>query len=101
MSFDSDVALVGTGLAPLVAAKKLLEEGKSVLVLNPDFDFFREDSELPLDPLWPASPATLKPQRLSLATLDHALKELRPVFPGALEVWPQPQAAGFHDPIAP
>ena len=36
MPFDSDVALLGTGVAPLVAANHLLAQGKSVLLLNPD-----------------------------------------------------------------
>jgi predicted oxidoreductase len=38
--FDSDFALIGTGVAPLVAASSLISQGKSVLVLNPDFFFF-------------------------------------------------------------
>ena len=50
---DSDVALIGTGIAPLIAAAHLISQGKRVLVLNPDFDFFLEDSELPLDPMLP------------------------------------------------
>lgn len=108
MPFDSDVALLGTGVAPLVAAHRLLAEGKSVLLLNPDWDFFREDSELSLDPLWPAGPATLTPKRLMRSSLDRALEELRPEFPGPIEIWPKPQAkdsgtgsSRYHDPFAP
>jgi hypothetical protein len=103
MSFDSDVALLGTGVAPLIAAKRLLEEGKSVLLLNPDWDFFQEDSELPLDPLWPTTPETLSPQRLLKASAEHVLAELRPEFPGPIESWPR-QASGpsdYHDELAP
>src|SRR5688572_3799192 len=87
MSFDSDVALVGTGLAPLVAAAHLLAQGKSVLVLNPDFDFFLEGSELPLDPLLSFGPEPVSPARLASSRLEHALAELRPEFPGAVEGW--------------
>lgn len=100
MSLDSDVALLGTGIAPLVAANYLLAQGKSVLLLNPDWDFFLEDSELPLDPLLPGR---LDSARLLRSSPDHALAQLRPDFPGAIEFWsPQvgPQS-GYHDPAAP
>jgi hypothetical protein len=99
MSFDSDVALLGTGLAPLVAANCLLSEGKSVILLNPDWDFFREDSELPIDPLFPASRALLTPERLARSQPEQALAELKPHYPGSLELWPHGE--GFHDPDAP
>ena len=79
-SFDSDVALIGTGLAPLVAASHLLSQGKSVLVLNPDFDFFLEDSELSLDPLLPLSSAGLDPKRLAANLPEQVLSQLRPRF---------------------
>ncbi len=101
MPLDSDVALLGTGAAPLAAASRLLAEGKSVLILNPDWDFFIEDSELSLDPLWPQDPKTLKPKRLMKSSPDHALQELKPVFPGALEIWPRSGDEGYHDRQAP
>src|SRR4051794_28280496 len=102
MPSDCDVALLGTGIAPLVAAKHLLSQGKTVLVLNPDRDFFLEDSELPLDPLLPLP----GPERISESLPDRALAELRPHFPGAVEFWSADSAqgqaqAGFHDPTAP
>jgi hypothetical protein len=99
MPFDSDVAVLGTGVAALVAANRLLGEGKSVLLLNPDHDFFREDSELPLDPLW--APGGLSAERLVKSAPEYALEELRPHFPGAIELWPSPPAEGFHDRFAP
>jgi len=103
MSFDSDVVLIGTGVAPLVAAGKLLAEGKSVLLLNPEWDFFGEDSELPLDPFWPPTPETLNPQRLARSQMEWALRELRPHYPGAIEAWPNSTSTdkGFRDPFAP
>ena len=101
MPVDSDVALLGTGLAPLIAAKRLLEEGKSVLLLNPDFDFFREDSELPLDPLLPGITSDLTGKRLLQSTPDEALRELRPDFPGPIELWPAADPKDFHDALAP
>ena len=51
MQIECEVALLGTGLAPLLAAQALSRQGHSVLLLNPDHDFFRENSELPLEPL--------------------------------------------------
>jgi hypothetical protein len=98
MPSDSDVALLGTGVAPLIAAQHLLSQGKSVLVLNPDRDFFLEDSELPLDPLLPRP----SPARISESLPDRALAELRPHFPGAVEFWSSDAApAGFRDASAP
>jgi hypothetical protein len=103
MPSDSDVALLGTGVAPLIAAQHLSSQGKSVLVLNPDRDFFLEDSELPLDPLLPKPRAA----RISESLPDRALGELRPHFPGAVEFWssepqaPGSQPSGFHDLSAP
>jgi hypothetical protein len=104
MGFDSDVALLGTGVAPLLAASRFLAEGQSVLIVNPDWDFFREDSELPLDPFWPLS-QTLKPDRLSRSLRKKALAALRPDFPGAIELWPRDASGGdkdgYHDLLAP
>src|SRR5277367_6361899 len=98
MPSDSDVALLGTGVAPLVAAQHLISQGKSVLVLNPDRDFFLEDSELPLDPLLPRPSST----RISESLPDRALSELRPHFPGAVEFWSSDSTpSGFHDASAP
>lgn len=104
MPFDSDVALLGTGLAPLIAASHLLTQGKSVLILNPDRDFFLEDSELPLDPLLPGlSRRAISARRIVASHPENVLQELRPFFPGAVEFWSAdgPPAAGFHDTEAP
>lgn len=108
MQTDCDVALLGTGVAPLVAAARLLSQGKSVMILNPDWDFFQEDSELPLDPIWPVTPDILSPARLSQNSAAHALNALRPDFPGPIEFWSpregQSSKAGraqYHDPHAP
>jgi len=102
MSFDSDVALIGTGLAPLIAASHLLNQGKTVLLLNPDFDFFLENSELPIDPLLPVGRKTLNVDRIQRSLPEAALKELRPFFPGSVEFWSEGATfSGFHDPMAP
>ena len=104
MSFDSDIALLGTGVAPLVAANHLLIQGKTVLLLNPDLDFFLEDSELPLNPLLQTK-VQIQDLRQNLA--ENALKELRPDFPGAVELWSAQsdknvtEKGGFHDLLAP
>jgi hypothetical protein len=98
MPSDSDVALLGTGVAPLIAAQHFLSQGKSVLLLNPDRDFFLEDSELPLDPLLPRP----SPSRITASLPDRALGELRPHFPGAVEFWsPDVSPEGFRDASAP
>ncbi|HTL11368.1 MAG TPA: hypothetical protein VL588_02705 [Bdellovibrionota bacterium] len=99
-----DVAVIGTGAAPLVAARHLLEAGRSVLVLNPDWDFFREDSELPLDPLWPPVASALSPKRLARSSPDRLLARLRPEFPGPVELWSGEGGdgtGGYHDLGAP
>jgi hypothetical protein len=99
MPFDSDVALVGTGVAPLIAASHLLSQGKSILLLNPDWDFFLENSELSLDPLLHEK---LTSDRLAKNSPEKALEELRPDFPGAIEFWsPHTDSAGYHDREAP
>jgi hypothetical protein len=99
MPFDSDVALLGTGVAPLIAASHLIAQGKSVLLLNPDLDFFLEDSELPMDPFLHGA---LSPVRILRNTPSQALSILRPDFPGAIEFWTaHNQKAGYHDPTAP
>ncbi len=99
MSLDSDIALLGTGVAPLVAANLLIAQGKSVLLLNPDWDFFLEDSELPLDPLIHGQ---LNPKRIVQSSPENALAQLRPDFPGPIEFWSEHvERTGYHDPIAP
>ena len=106
MALDSDVAILGTGVAPLVAANHLQARGHKVLVLNPDLDFFREDSELPLDPFWvPASKVRIR-ERIGMSTPERALEILRPDYPGAIEFSDLtepalPPSKEFHDPEAP
>ena len=106
MQAKYDVALLGTGVAPLVAANRLAAQGKSVLILNPDWDFFREDSELSLDPLWPMGPENLNSRKLLMNRPESVLAELRPEFPGSIELWLPPvgnerSKAEFRDPHAP
>lgn len=98
MAADSDVVLLGTGLAPLIAAGELLAAGKSVLILNPDSDFFLEDSELPVEPLLPGGPGGDASPR----TAEAAFEGLKPFFPGLIEFYncqesqAQPTKASFH-----
>jgi hypothetical protein len=106
MSLECDVALLGTGVAPLVAATHLLAQGLQVVVLNPDHDFFLEDSELPLDPLLelesgPENELAFLRARLQESLPERALEVLRPDFPGAIEFWSGSAPAGFHDRSAP
>lgn len=98
MPASCDVVLIGTGLAPLIAANSLIIQGKNVLLLNPDLDYFLEDSELPLDPMLPIP--TLA--RFRAGQLNATHETLGPEFPGAIESWPLNKRPGeFHDPQAP
>lgn len=106
MRSDCDVALLGTGLAPLVAARRFLAMGKTVLLINPDWDFFQEDSELSLDPFSFLGHSHLDPRRLLQNGPDEVLKDLRPEFPGAVELCilggaQEKTLSDFSDPEAP
>ncbi|MGE0614360.1 MAG: hypothetical protein AB7P04_01860 [Bacteriovoracia bacterium] len=107
MAVDSDVydvALLGTGVAPLAVASELIAKGKRVLLLNPEFDFFRENSELPFDPFVAShsGDAGGAAERLRASQPDAAAEELRPAFPGAVELsWPGEATEGFRDSQAP
>lgn len=98
--WDSDVVLLGTGVAPLLAAARFLSEGHRVLILNPDRDFFREGSELPLDPLL-TSTGALSAARLQRSLPERVTDVIRPFFPGAIETWLGNEGAGFRDQAAP
>jgi len=100
MRLDSDFVLIGTGVAPLVAAHQLIQQGKSVLILNPEFDFFGENSELPFDPFWPWNSHELDPVKIDQSQFEVVLSELQPEYPGPIESWPS-QNTGFRDPQAP
>lgn len=99
MQLNRDVALIGTGLAPLIAAASLISQGRSVLVLNPDSDFFLEDSELPLDPLafGHDSQRRFDIARLKRSLPESVLETLRPDFPGAVELWSSSSSVSASD----
>lgn len=112
MSPGRDVALVGTGIAPLIAAQILMRRGWRVLILNPEHDFFTENSELPFHPGHPGiamNPGTAGSLgELELLRTDRSRSLLEPEFPGALESWPREKPAGqkgdyseYFDPRAP
>jgi len=99
MRLDSDMVLIGTGLAPLVAAQILLRHGKSVLLLNPEYDFFGENSEFAFDPLlpWKGREAAM---RMNDSEAESVLRELQPEFPGSIESWPGTRT-GYRDSLTP
>ncbi len=99
MRLDSDMVLIGTGLAPLVAAQILLRQGKSVLLLNPEFDFFGENSEFAFDPLLPWKGRDIA-VRMGDSDADLVLRELQPEFPGSIETWPGTRT-GYRDSLTP
>jgi hypothetical protein len=86
MKLKVDYLLIGTGVAPLLAAQKLNARGDSVAILNPDPDFFLENSELPLDLMSLESANTDLGRRFSNNLPEQVYRDLIPEFPGALEI---------------
>ncbi len=86
MKLAVDYLLVGTGAAPLLAAQRLSNRGDTVAILNPDADFFLENSELPLDLLRVDATSDLS-ERFSENLPDRIYRDLIPEFPGAIETW--------------
>lgn len=82
-----DFVLVGTGVAPLIAAQRLSAQGASVMILNPDSDFFLENSELSLDLMNFESPTTDISKRFNNNLPEQVYRDLIPEFPGAIEMW--------------
>ena len=94
MKLKTDYLLIGTGAAPLLAAQRLSNRGDSVVILNPDSDFFLENSELPLDLLsFETSTADLS-KRFSNNLPEQVYRDLIPEFPGALELWKEGESHG-------
>ena len=87
MSHAKDLICIGTGVAPLLAAAQALEEGRSVWILNPDRDFFRENSELPIDPFYFSETdfngLALRARQSDAETIHDKLK---PYFPGSFDL---------------
>jgi len=86
MKLKVDHLLIGTGVAPLLAAQRLTARGESVAILNPDPDFFLENSELPLDLLSFETTNTDLSRRFSNNVPEQVYRDLIPEFPGALEI---------------
>jgi choline dehydrogenase-like flavoprotein len=86
MKLKVDYLLIGTGVAPLLAAQRLTQRGDSVVILNPDYDFFLEDSELPLDLLSFETTNTDLSRRFSNNLPEQVYRDLIPEFPGAIEL---------------
>ncbi len=105
MAVEADFVLLGTGLAPLLAAQSLMRHGHAVLVLNPHHDFFREDSELCFEPVLPSRISdSVSLDALRLHRLERAREVLAPEFPGAIEEWngvAAVESGSFRDPVAP
>ncbi|NDF14537.1 hypothetical protein EB061_04355 [bacterium] len=91
-----DYLLIGTGVAPLLAAQRLTQRGDSVAILNPDTDFFLEDSELPLDLLSFETTNTDLSRRFSNNLPEQVYRDLIPEFPGALETAKEERESRLH-----
>jgi hypothetical protein len=82
-----DYLLIGTGVAPLLAAQRLSNRGETVAILNPDRDFFLEDSELSQDLLDFQTTNHDLDQRFRNNLPQSVYQELISEFPGAIEFW--------------
>ncbi len=89
MLTNPDFVLVGTGVAPLLAAARMIHAGKRVVLVNPDRDFFLENSELPLDVFFFENTNSDLSKRFENNITEQVYRDLSPDFPGALEVWNQ------------
>lgn len=98
MKLKVDYLLVGTGAAPLLAAQRLMSRGDTVAILNPDPDFFLENSELPLDLFSFESPNTDLTRRFSNNLPEQVYRDLIPEFPGALEMIKQEDESSAQTP---
>lgn len=76
-SFEADVILIGSGLAPLFAAHLLMGQGLEVAILNPSRDFFLERSETPFD----------LENGMDPDALEKVFSILSPYYPGSLGRW--------------
>lgn len=81
-----DYILIGTGVAPLIAAQRIAARGETAVILNPDSDFFLENSELPLDLLHLETSNPDLSKRFSNNLPEQVYRDLIPEFPGALEM---------------
>lgn len=84
-STPTDIVLVGTGIAPLVAAMPLIAQGISVQILNPLKDFFLEDLELAVEPFWDGPEKLVETFKIN--EWKRAQQVLSQALPGALEIW--------------
>ena len=87
MKLSVDYLLIGTGAAPLLAAQRLSNRGDTVAILNPDSDFFLENSELPLDLMNFESITSYLSKRFTNNLPEQVYRDLSPEFPGAIELW--------------
>lgn len=94
---SADMILIGNGIAPLIAARRLLDQGYRPVLVNPDPDFFEEDSELPFELLDPQTDGAL----LSQERFDEAAEILQNAYPRALEIDDGKASQGFKDALAP
>lgn len=88
MSLDTELVLIGTGLAPLLAAFRLRSRYAKIWILNPHFDFFLEDSELPFNPDWPLG------QGRDDDSFEEMFQLLQSYYPGSLAATARPSPDG-------
>jgi len=105
MQHKTDIVLIGTGLAPLISAMGFLSHGKQVVILNPEKDYFSENSEFSLDPLNPVDSELTIEKILENKSAD-VLNKIKPFFPGIVEYsglqnTKNKEMENFHDEMAP
>ncbi len=87
MKHKVNYLLVGTGVAPLLAAQRLVNRGETVAILNPERDFFLENSEMSLDLLNFQTTNSDLSRRFSNNLPDQVYRDMVHEFPGAIEMW--------------
>ncbi len=85
-SHETEFVVLGTGLAPLVVARKLMEQGRDVLVVNPERDFFLEDSEFPIDPVLAPDSRRIDDAWFARHDPEKVFRRLSSIFPGPLDM---------------
>ena len=101
MHRECDYVLVGTGTAALICAKKLIEDGFDVILLNPLNKFFKDNSETALDEntfnVFQEKSSNQELQTwLDEQKSEKYLKIINPEFPGAVALWPKAEN-DFYD----
>lgn len=80
---EVDYVLVGTGLSTLLSLKLILDQGGTAILLNPEREFFSENSELDFSPVFELEQRSfLSAENFRRLQSEVVFEELSPHFPG-------------------